>query len=182
MFTPHPCHKAVQPVLCTQSLVHHWCTSQLQSHLGISGDDRTPTFTGNLTCTEWRRMVRGQSPVVLLCWWPPGQTHNHSVSHSVMALMSSPCGLQSVSQFGPSKYPCRVSSASCDNFLSFRVFFITRCLWTLGLSVEERKTRLWFSLLKARHAEEMYAVRFMFYDCIVQIQDFIFSGGKVGKC
>ena len=62
------------PVLCTQSLVHHWDTPQLQRRLSFSADDRTGT--GSLRCTEGRGMVRVQSSVMHLCCWPLSQSNN----------------------------------------------------------------------------------------------------------
>ena len=72
-------------------------------------------------------------------------------THSVMALISSPCGSQSASQSVASKHPCRVSSASCDHL--FTVLLVTGCLWMVGLYVEERKTRFWPALHRAGRAE-----------------------------
>ena len=68
------------PSPCAQPDVHHWDIQQLQYHQSNSRDDTTPNCTGHLRCTEWRETVRVQSPVVLLSWWPPSQTHNPSVS------------------------------------------------------------------------------------------------------
>ena len=78
-----PTTQSGPPVLCTQSLVRHRCTPQLQSHLNISADDRTLTGTESLRCTELRGNLKVQSPVVLLCSWLPGQTHIQRASSEV---------------------------------------------------------------------------------------------------
>jgi len=51
-----------RPVPCTQPLVHHWYTQQLQSNLSIPVDDSTLSCAGSLRCSEIGELEMVQPP------------------------------------------------------------------------------------------------------------------------
>ena len=81
------------PVLSTPPLVHHWYTRKLQNcYPSVFWDDRTLSCTWNSEVYNMKRMGNVQSYEVLLCCWPPFQTHNLFLTNYDCEVVSNPGG------------------------------------------------------------------------------------------